>query len=90
MSDMRAALCRLHEIYEHYKRILSKNKQGAFKFFFRNFLTWDDIIDRHKLMLIQNPTPALLERGGSKLPLAKRLPSPLRSVPEGDLERGAG
>jgi hypothetical protein len=56
MSDMRAALCRLREIYEHYKRILSKNKQGAFKFFFRDSLTWDDVFYWHELILIQNPT----------------------------------
>ena len=31
----------------------------AFQFFFGDFLTWDDIFERHGLILIQNLTPAL-------------------------------
>jgi len=37
----------------------------ASKFFFSDGLTLNNILDWHGVILIQNPTPTLPERGGS-------------------------
>ena len=54
---------------------------SALELFFGDALTGDDVFDWHGLILIQNPTPALPKRGGSRLLLAD---TPLH------LERGRG